>query len=155
MTAVLFVCTGNICRSPTAEGILRHKLKERGLTDRYVVDSAGLIGYHIGESPDPRSQRTAKKYGIDLSRQRARRVVEEDFYTFDYILAMDQGHLEGLRGMAPKESRATLELMLRFHPGLAFLDVPDPYYGAGDGFELVFEMLDKALDGFLEAQSKA
>lgn len=153
MTAVLFVCTGNICRSPTAEGIFRHKLKERGLTDDFSVDSAGLIGYHVGESPDPRSQRTAKKYGIDLSRQRARRVVEEDFHTFDYIIAMDQGHLEGLQEMAPAGSPAILELMLNFHPNPDTLEVPDPYYGAGDGFELVFAMLDKALDGFLESQT--
>lgn len=150
MTSVLFVCTGNICRSPTAEGIFRHKLEERGLSDQFEVDSAGIIGYHIGEAPDPRTQHTAKKYGIDLSRQRARKVTEADFNTYDYILAMDQGHLESLQEMAPAQSSAILELMLNFHPNPPNLDVPDPYYGGSNGFELVYRMLDLAMDGFLE-----
>jgi protein-tyrosine phosphatase len=147
---VLIVCTGNICRSPTAEGVLRHAAARRGLADRIEVRSAGTHDYHVGEGPDPRSVRHAHKRGYDLSALRASQVSREDFLEFDYILAMDEGHLRILRGMEPAGARARLSLFLDASSRWPGEDVPDPYYGGPDGFERVIDMVEEAAEGWLD-----
>ena len=146
---VLFVCTGNICRSPTAEGIFRELARQQGLDASLVVDSAGLIGYHQGEPPDPRSIRTAARHGIDLSGQRARKLGFSDFHEFDFLLAMDRGHLKQMRGMAPAGTEEKLILFLSFHPSARDMDVPDPYYGGDAGFEKTFHLIREGAEAFL------
>lgn len=149
MVKLLFVCTGNICRSPTAEGVFRDLVAQAGLEGRIGTDSAGTHGYHIGEPPDPRSQKTAKAHGVDLSDLRARKVTLADFYDFDHILAMDSGHLEHLRRMAPTDATATLSLFLDDAPDTGLRDMPDPYYGDARGFEQVFDLCERAAAGLL------
>lgn len=139
---VLFVCTGNICRSPTAEGVFRHMVAEAGLGHRIAADSAGTHGYHIGDPPDPRSCEAAAGRGFDLTNLRARKVTARDFHDFDLILAMDQGHLAHLQAMRPKDARADLKLYLDFHPAIRTRDVPDPYYGGPEGFARVLDMVE-------------
>ena len=144
MTKVLFVCTGNICRSPTAEGGFRHLAYAAGLSGTVEADSAGTHGYHVGEPPDSRAVQTAASRGIDLANQRARRVRAEDFYQFDLILAMDRGHLSYLQALHPRGARAEVKLFLNYHPSGEFKDVPDPYYGGARGFEEVLDMVEQA-----------
>jgi len=151
VVGVLFVCTGNICRSPTADGVARKLVAERGHDGRIEIDSAGTHGYHEGEPPDARSIAAAARRGIDLSGQRARRVREADFETFDLILAMDRGHDRLLKRQAPKSALPRIRLFLDYAPNLATRDVPDPYYGAGDGFEQVFDMIEAAAGGLIDA----
>ncbi|WP_431103161.1 low molecular weight protein-tyrosine-phosphatase [Roseateles noduli] len=134
--SILFVCTGNICRSPTAEGVLRHQLVERGLADRVHVDSAGVQGWHAGEAPDERSQDHARKRGYELCDQRARALRTDDFERFDLLVAMDGGHLRELRRRCP----AALQHKISLLPGE--IEVPDPYYGGADGFEQVLDLLE-------------
>ncbi|WP_067224447.1 low molecular weight protein-tyrosine-phosphatase [Stappia indica] len=136
MTAILFVCLGNICRSPLAEGILRHRIEAAGLSATISVDSAGTASWHTGRSPDPRSIAVAARNGIDLTSQRARQVAPADFTRFDMILAMDADNLTELRARSPAGSRTQLRRFLG-------RDVPDPYYGGPDGFDHVFRMLDE------------
>ncbi|QGZ35322.1 low molecular weight protein-tyrosine-phosphatase [Stappia indica] len=136
MTAILFVCLGNICRSPLAEGILRHRIRAAGLEHAVSVDSAGTAAWHTGKTPDPRSIAVAARNGIDLTGQRARQVTTADFKTFDIILAMDAANLAELRARAPAGSRAEVRRFLG-------RDVPDPYYGGPEGFDHVFRMLDE------------
>jgi protein-tyrosine phosphatase len=147
---VLMVCTGNICRSPTAEGVLRAKAAAAGLADRLHIESAGVAGYHIGEPPDRRSQLHARKRGYDLSALRARRVRPADFETFDWLLAMDGGHLNELELMAPAGHSSRLSLFMAFAPGHAGRDVPDPYYGGPADFDRVLDLVEAASDGLLE-----
>ena len=147
--AVLVVCTGNICRSPTGEGVLRHLVQERGLADRIRVASAGTHDYHVGEPPDPRTVKHASKRGYDLSAQRAAQVTKEDFDSFDYILAMDRGHLRILRQMQPPGARAKIGLFLEASGTWEGEDVPDPYYGAAAGFDLVLDMVEEAAERWL------
>ncbi|WP_224490781.1 low molecular weight protein-tyrosine-phosphatase [Robertkochia flava] len=144
---VLMVCLGNICRSPLAEGILRHKAP----ADKIEVDSAGTSNYHIGEAPDPRSVSIARKYGIDIRSQRGRQFTVSDFHDFDLIYAMDKSNYQHILNMAPDEtSRKKVALILNeLHPGQD-MDVPDPYYGGDQGFENVFNMLDQACDRILD-----
>ncbi|WP_341704855.1 low molecular weight protein-tyrosine-phosphatase [Ferrovibrio sp.] len=137
--SVLMVCTGNICRSPTADGLLRHALHEAGLQDLVLVDSAGTHGYHVGEPPDPRSVATARQYGVDLAPLRARKVAADDFTRFDRILAMDQGHLQILQKLCPQPEHSRLKLYLDYAPRFG-REVPDPYYGGPEGFEAVWQM---------------
>lgn len=144
MKRVLFVCTGNICRSPTAEGVFRYFVEEAGLTDVIISASAGTHGYHIGEPPDPRTIAAAKRRGFDLSAQRAQKVRAEDFHTYDLILAMDRGHFEHLEALRPNGARAEVRLFLEYHPEGKHKDVPDPYYGGPDGFETVLDMIEHA-----------
>ena len=148
-TKVLFVCMGNICRSPTGHGVFEHKVAERGLSDQIIVDSAGTHAYHIGESPDPRSQATALAHGYDLSKQCARRVSTEDFDEFDYIIAMDHANLSNLMEIAPQDKKSRAHLCLSFAKGRSEIEVPDPYYNT-DGFEDVLEMIEEANDGLLD-----
>jgi protein-tyrosine phosphatase len=142
--SVLVVCTGNICRSSTGEGVLRHLAKERGFADRVRIASAGTHDYHVGEPPDARSVKHASKRGYDLSAQRAAQVSREDFSNHDYILAMDRGHLRILRGLQPPGSRAKLGLFLEASGRWKDEDVPDPYYGGTAGFEQVLDMIEEA-----------
>jgi protein-tyrosine phosphatase len=147
---VLFVCTGNICRSPTAEGVFAYQVREAGLDHRVWVDSAGTHDYHVGESPDQRSQRAAAQRGYNLAHQRARVFAARDFETFDYILAMDRGHLQILKRQCPPQHRKKVELFLRYAEGLEAEEVPDPYYGGGGGFEIVLDLVELASQGLLE-----
>ncbi|MBX7221837.1 MAG: low molecular weight phosphotyrosine protein phosphatase [Blastocatellia bacterium] len=146
---VLFVCTGNICRSPTAEGVFQRMVDQFGLSEVVEVDSAGTQDYHVGAAPDRRAQQAALKRGVDLSRLRAREVEREDLKQFDYILAMDQGHERYLRNMCPRGNEHKIKLFLEFAPHLHMLDVPDPYYGADDNFETVLDLVEVAAKGLL------
>lgn len=147
---VLFVCMGNICRSPTAQGAFEHLVSEAGLDERIVVDSAGTHAYHVGEPPDRRSQQTALARGVDLSRQRARQVASPDFADFDYVLAMDRQNLSALLRMCPADHRHKVRLFLEFAAELGEEEVPDPYYGGPRGFEHVFDLVEAAAWGLLE-----
>lgn len=147
MKRVLFVCTGNICRSPTAEGVFRHLAVDAGIA--VEADSAGTHGYHIGEPPDPRTVAAAARRGFDLNSLRARRVKREDFNQFDLILAMDRGHLAHLETMRPQDARAQVKLFLDYHPETK-RDVPDPYYGGPEGFEHVLDLVEAASRGLLD-----
>ena len=137
---ILFVCTGNICRSPTAEAVLRHLAKEAAIDVH--VESAGTGDWHVGHPPDERAQHHARGRGYDLSAQRARQVERRDFEAFDLIVAMDRGHLRVLERQCPREHRAKLRM-------LAGRDVPDPYYGGPEGFEHVLDMVEAACRGLL------
>lgn len=139
---VLFVCTGNICRSPTAEGVLKELARREGLGVH--VESRGTHDYHVGEPPDERAQHHARRRGYDLSAQRARHVSREDFERFDLVLAMDRGHLRLLQRICP----AHLQSKLR--PFLPDRDVPDPYYGGPEGFEQVLDMVEDACRSLLD-----
>lgn len=146
---VLFVCMGNICRSPTAEGVFRHLISEAGLSDRIDVDSAGTYAYHVGEPPDPRSQQEALRHGIDLSGQRARKVHARDFTMYDYIVAMDEDNLSDLHSLCPPRERTRLFRLCEFADGCGVRSVPDPYYGGADGFKDVFELIEAGAKGLL------
>ena len=145
---VLFVCMGNICRSPTAEGVLRQRLSVAGLAGKVTVDSAGTGDWHVGKAPDGRSAQAAAARGYDLSSLRARQVQREDFQRFDLILAMDQSNLRNLKALRPSDARADLDLYLRRYQ-LALDEVPDPYYGGEDGFEQVLDLIEQASDALL------
>jgi protein-tyrosine phosphatase len=146
---ILFVCTGNICRSPTAEGVFRHVVAKAGLADRIVIESAGTHGYHVGEAPDPRTQQAAARRGYDLSELRARRVERRDFSDFDYVLAMDETNVQFLERLCPPEHAHKLRLFMEFGPDTALREVPDPYYGGADGFERVLDLAERASAGLL------
>jgi len=153
-TRILFVCLGNICRSPTAEGVFRHVHAREAPGLRIEVDSAGTAGYHIGAAPDRRSQLAATRRGIDLSALRARQITLDDFSRFDLLLAMDRGNLDELNAMKPEASRARVRLFLEYAPELGVLEVPDPYYGDADGFERVLDLTAAASRGLLAALQK-
>ena len=146
----MFVCTGNICRSPTAEGVFRKLVAEAGLAEMVTIASAGTHGYHVGEPPDERSQAAALRRAVDISTQRARRVARADFTEFDLILAMDRGHYRALRSLAPPSAAERVRLFLDYAPELGLKDVPDPYYGGPDGFEDVLDMIETAAAALLE-----
>lgn len=147
---VLFVCMGNICRSPTAEGVFRHLVEAQGLADQIMIDSAGTHSYHVGSAPDQRSQQAALKRGIDLSNQCARQLKAIDLSTFDYVLAMDKSNLRGIQSLRTQQPVAQVDLFLNYAKELpANSVVPDPYYGEGDGFERVLDMIEQASKGLL------
>jgi protein-tyrosine phosphatase len=148
---VLFVCLGNICRSPTAEGVLRYLAAKEAPQLALEIDSAGTADYHIGAPPDPRSQRAAHRRGIDISGLRARQVEVEDFARFDLILAMDAANLRELQARQPRHSRASLKLFLDYAPDLKLGDVPDPYYRDAAAFEEVLDLTTAASRGLLAA----
>jgi protein-tyrosine phosphatase len=148
--AVLFVCTGNICRSPTAEAIFRKLVADAGRSEEIVTDSAGTHGYHVGEAPDPRAQNAAAARGYDLSDLRARRLESADFERFDLLVAMDRGHLNELARAADPSGAHKLKLMMSFATKFREKDVPDPYCGDPQDFERVLDMLEDAARGLLE-----
>lgn len=146
---VLFVCMGNICRSPTAQGVFEHLVQQAGLQERIFIDSAGTHAYHIGEAPDQRSQAAALGRGVDLSTQRARKVEKNDFDVFDYILAMDKSNLSELLQMAGQPNPRNVQLFMQFAERWQQEEVPDPYYGGVRGFEQVLDMVEDAAAGLL------
>ncbi len=149
MTKVLFVCTGNICRSPTAEGVARHFIEAGGFGGRIEVDSAGTNGYHAGEAPDPRTQKAALRRGYDLSKLRARKLDQLDFQRFDLLLAMDRGHLDIMRRACPEVYRPRLGLFMEYARNSEFDEVPDPYYGGPMGFDAVLDMCEDGARGLI------
>ena len=145
MYGILFVCMGNICRSPTAEGICRHRAEQQGLTNNLTIDSAGVISYHAGEHPDKRASALARQNGIDISSLTARCVTVDDFKNFDLILTAERSQAKKLQALRPngiEYQRAKIETMMSFAPEYGLIDVPDPYYGGNDGFLDVFHMLN-------------
>lgn len=148
--SVLFVCTGNICRSPTAEGVMLAKVAARGWTDRVRVDSAGTHGYHIGEPPDTRSQAHAARRGYDLAPLRARQVEKNDFTAFDHILVMDHDNMACLNRICPPGMRGKLRMLMQLAPQHDADIVPDPYYGGTAGFEQVLDYIEDACEGLLK-----
>lgn len=146
---ILFVCLGNICRSPTAEGVFRRVMSERAPELEIEIDSAGTHDYHLGEPPDRRAQVAALRRGIDLSSLRARRVERRDFERFDLILAMDRENLALLRRQAPEEHHDRIRLLMEFAAEATAREVPDPYYGGAAGFEQVLDLMEEAADGLL------
>lgn len=146
---ILFVCTGNICRSPTAEGVFRAVVEKAGLSSLYATDSAGTHGYHVGDPPDPRSCAAAAVRGYDIGGLRARRLERLDFETFDLMLAMDRGHLQIMKEKAPRDARVRLSLFMDYAPGSQGRDVPDPYYGGLQDFEKVLDMVEQGVEGLL------
>ncbi|HSC96463.1 MAG TPA: low molecular weight protein-tyrosine-phosphatase [Burkholderiales bacterium] len=147
---ILFVCMGNICRSPMAEGVFRHQVKQAGLEGRIVIDSAGTHDYHVGEPPDPRAQRAAGRRGYDLSMLRGRQVSRADFGEFDYLLAMDRMNLRVLERLCPSRHGHKLKLFLAFSTDAVPREVPDPYYGGEQGFEQVLDLVEEAAQGLLD-----
>lgn len=147
---VLFVCMGNLCRSPMAEGVFRHHVKLAGLDDRIIIDSAGTHDYHVGDPPDPRAQRAAGRRGYDLSMLRGRQVSRADFDEFDYLLAMDRMNLRVLERLCPTKHGHKLKLFLEFRSDPGPSEVPDPYYGGDQGFEHVLDMVEEAAQGLLD-----
>jgi len=147
---VLMVCTGNICRSPTAEGVLRRKLTDAGLQDAVHVESAGTVEHHAGSPPDLRAQQSAQRRGYDLSRQRARHLRAADFERFDLLVAMDTEHVERMTDLAPPPFADRIRLLMDFSPARRRgMGVPDPYYGAPAGFERVLDLIEEACDGLV------
>jgi protein-tyrosine phosphatase len=149
-TRVLMVCMGNICRSPTAEVVLRHKLRDAGLHRQVAVDSAGMIDHHQGQPPDPRAIRHAAQRGYDLSPLRARMVEPADFGRFDWMLAMDGDNLRWLRRQVPAGASVQVLRLLEHAPQLPTVDVPDPYYGSPEGFERVLDLIEAGCEGFVQ-----
>lgn len=154
MFRILMVCMGNICRSPTAEGVLRHYLNINRLGSDVEVDSAGTHGYHVGEAPDQRTQRAALLRGYNLSQLRARKVAPQDLDYFDLILAMDKTNLDNLRRIAPPELHGRIRLFMDYANNFDDDEVPDPYYGLGHGFDLVLDMVEDASQGLVEELKK-
>ena len=153
MTSVLFVCMGNICRSPTAEGVFRHHAESAGLGERLLIDSAGTHAYHVGEPADRRARAAAERRGISLEGIAARRVVADDFERFDFILAMDEDNLARLQSESPEEHQHKVRLVLEF-ADVHETEVPDPYYGGAAGFERVLDLVEEASRGLLETLSR-
>lgn len=151
MQRVLFVCTGNICRSPTAEGVFRHLVDEAGLADRIGTDSVGLEAWHVGNPPDPRSVQAAARRGIDISDLRARKLVAEDFDRFDLLLAMDEGHHRDMLRRATEAQRPRVRMFMEAVAGDDAPSVPDPYYGGPHGFESVLDMIEEGAAAWLRA----
>ena len=149
MVNILFVCMGNICRSPTAQGVFERLVAENELAAVIQIDSAGTHAYHIGEKPDERASAAALKRGVDLSRQKARRVSPDDFHVFDYVIAMDSSNFEDLASNCPTGHESKLRLFMEFAPDIEVNEVPDPYYGGSTGFERVLDLIELAATGLL------
>jgi protein-tyrosine phosphatase len=149
---LLFVCLGNICRSPLAEGIMKHKIAEQGLD--WEVDSAGTGGWHAGDLPDSRSIQVAQKHGVDLTYQRARKLRSIDYEAFDRIYVMDSMNYQDVKKLANEDEYDKIELIMNEVEPHRNINVPDPYYGEGDGFEHVFQMLDRACDAIIKKYCK-
>jgi len=149
--AVLFVCLGNICRSPVAEGVFTQKIDEAGLSEHVEVDSAGTAAWHVGKAPDDRMIKAADERGYDLSSFRARQAVAADFEKFDYILAMDLENYDNLCQIRPPAAKAKLVLFLEYARGVEETEVPDPYFGGQDGFYHVIDLVEAASEGLIES----
>ncbi len=150
MKKILFVCLGNICRSPTADGVLRKLVADSGLEKRMLIDSAGTGDWHIGRAPDSRTIKAAARRGYDLSVLRARLVTQDDFDEFDYILAMDKSNLAHLQKMKPAHFAGHLGLFMDFAPHMGYSEVPDPYHGDEDDFERVLDLVEEAAQHLLK-----
>jgi protein-tyrosine phosphatase len=146
---ILFVCMGNLCRSPTAEAVFRHCVAEARLTSSFAIDSAGTHASHNGDPPDARAQRFASQRGYDLSKLRTRQLMREDFVRFDYLLAMDDNNLAAMRQASPAEHTGKLSLLMTYSTSGVATGIPDPYYGGAHGFERVLDMVEDAAQGFL------
>jgi protein-tyrosine phosphatase len=149
MIRILMVCLGNICRSPLAQGVMEQRVRRVGLAHRVTVDSAGTQGYHLGEYPDSRAVELAARRGYDISGQRARRIRDGDFQSFDYILAMDRDNLQELIARCPKAESRRIKLLMDFAPGPDGREVPDPYYGGEGEFERALDLIEAAVDGLV------
>ncbi len=150
---ILFVCLGNICRSPAAEGIFKQKIKERDLENFFFVDSAGTGGWHVGNLADPRMREMASSRGIELT-SRSRKIEENDLYEFDHILVMDKDNLHAVKSLIQDKSspiNSKIKLILSYSQDSDLDEVPDPYYGGQNGFNKVLDLLDNALDGLIES----
>jgi protein-tyrosine phosphatase len=154
MTKVLFVCMGNICRSPMAEGVFRKLVRDAGLQDVVHIASAGTHAYHVGEPPDVRAQQSARKRGYELTDLRARQVTQEDFHEFDLILAMDWENLALLQQQCPRSQKHKLHLLMRYAGEFEAATVPDPYYGGAEGFNTVLDYVEDACQGLLDVVRK-
>jgi protein-tyrosine phosphatase len=154
MTKVLFVCMGNICRSPTAQGVFRKMVVEAGLENWVIIESAGTHAYHVGEPPDARAQQAAKRRGYEIADLRARQITQEDFRNFDVILAMDWENLALLQQQCPKPHKHKLHLLMRFAGEHDAATVPDPYYGGPEGFNTVLDYVEDACQGLIEVVRK-
>lgn len=152
--SVLFVCTGNICRSPTAEGVFRDRVAKAGWQDRFVIDSAGTGGWHIGNGPDPRSVATACARGVDISALRARQLHMDDYVNFQHLIALDETHFDHMMNLRPDESTARISLLMHHDATGAWRDVPDPYYGGQKDFDLAYDLIARGVDGLLAALMK-
>jgi protein-tyrosine phosphatase len=146
---LLFVCLGNICRSPMAEGVFRRIAEEEGVLDRFEIDSAGMGDWHIGQAPDTRAQAAARKRGMDIAGQRARQVTPADYGRFDLILAMDDSNFDELIGLAPKSELHKVRLFLDYAPEAGARNVPDPFYGGSEGFDHALDLIEAAARGLL------
>ena len=150
MINILFVCMGNICRSPSAEGFFAHALKQSDYRKLISIDSAGTHGYHVGHGPDPRAVDTAANFDVDIGHLRSRKVSTSDFHNYDLIVAMDRSNFEDLQRIQPVDSTASLKMMMEYHPEGHPDEVPDPYYGGVAGFTYMCELLEAATTGLLE-----
>lgn len=148
-TRVLFVCLGNICRSPTAEAVMRRKLQDRGLEGWFEVSSAGTGNWHVGESPDARATEAASKRGYDMNALRARQLAESDFKHYDLVLAMDRSNITNMRRVCPAGCLSKIGLLMGYAPQALLDEVPDPYYGGEEGFNLVLNLLEEACDNLI------
>jgi protein-tyrosine phosphatase len=148
---ILFVCLGNICRSPLAEGVFRHLVDAKGLEDTFYVDSCGTSGWHVGQPPDRRSVSTANGHGIDITAQRSRQLDGDDFRRFDWIVAMDGDNAHTCRSRSPVDGKARIVEFMTYVPGEHGDHVPDPYYGGDAGFERVYELLESGSGALLDA----
>jgi protein-tyrosine phosphatase len=149
MTRVLFVCLGNICRSPSVEGVFRKLVDDAGLAHTIEIDSAGTGSWHVGKAPDRRAQATAQQRDIDITGLRARQIIPQDFAAFDYLIAMDQQNLADLNQSRPRSSQSTIQLLLDFGEGKTGREVPDPYYGSTADFEHMFDLIEQGAAGLL------
>ena len=147
---VLFCCMGNICRSPTAHGVFRQLVRDAGYADDIVIESCGTHAYHIGEPPDRRAQSAARRRGLDISDLRARQIKHSDFEDFDYILAMDRNNHDTLSSQCPAQHLHKLHMFLEYALDAGRQEVPDPYYGGADGFDLVLDMVESGSRGLLD-----
>ena len=154
MVKILFVCMGNICRSPTAEGVFRHLIEQTNASNDILIDSAGTHAYHVGEAPDSRALETARSRNIDMSQQRARRVNNNDFEEFDYVLAMDESNHQDLVRICPEHLQHKVELFMNYANEFSETEVPDPYYGGPSGFDHVFDLVEDASKGLIQKLQK-
>jgi protein-tyrosine phosphatase len=150
MINILFVCMGNICRSPSAEGFFARVLEQSAYKDLVSCDSAGTHSYHVGHAPDSRAVDTATNFGVDIADLRARKVSISDFHNYDLIVAMDRSNFADLQAIQPADSNASLKMMMKYHPEGRPEEVPDPYYGGIDGFTYMCELLESATAGLLK-----